>query len=353
MNPVDRRKFLHVAAAAAVTASAAGAAEKKVRLGIFGTQHGHLRSKMRALAANSDYEVVCVHEPDEPIRKQRQEDKRFAGIKFVGESEILGDDSLDVILVECRIWEAISWGNKVLDAGRHLHLEKPPSPELEPFRKLVEKAKSKKRVLQLGYNYRFHPGILAAIDAAKKGWLGDAYLLRATMNSDRSPDGRALEARYPGGAFFELCGHMVDRTVELWGRPEKVTSFLRHDTSAPDTLKDNTLAVLEYDKSMAIVSTAANMANGSAHRSFELVGTDGSFFIQPISGDRTMTVNMRVARGPYKKGWQEIPLAPHPYDKYEMEALAHAIRTGEPLKYGYDHELLVHETLLRASGHMT
>ena len=353
MNPVDRRRFLQVAGSAAASATATRGAAHKIRVGIFGTQHGHLRSKMRALRANSDYEMVSVHEPDEPVSKQRQADESYAGLKFVGESEILGDDSLDLIVVECRIWQAIPWGNRVLDAGRHLHLEKPPSPDMAPFQKLVDKAKSKKRVLQLGYNYRFHKGFLAAIEAAKKGWLGDAYLLRATMNSDRTPAGRAIEARYPGGAFFELCGHMVDRAVELWGRPEKVTSFLRHDTSVPDTLKDNTLAVLEYDKSMAVISTAAKMANSGAHRSFELIGSDGSFFIQPIAGDRTMTVNMREARGPYKKGWHKIRLSPHPYDKYEFEDLARAIRTGDPLKHSYDHELLVHETLLRASGHMT
>ena len=53
----------------------------------------------------------------------------------------------------------------------------------------------------------------------------------------------------------------MDRAVELWGQPRKVTSFPRHDTSVPDDLKDNTQAVLEYDKSMAVISTAAKMAN--------------------------------------------------------------------------------------------
>ena len=353
MDPVNRRKFLQVAGSAAATASAATAAPDRIRVGILGTQHGHLRSKMRALLASGDYHVVAVHEPDETVRTQRQSEKRFSGVNFVSQDDLLGDDSLDMIVVECRIWQAIQWGNKVLDAGRHLHLEKPPSPDMEPFRQLVDKAKRKKRLLQLGYNYRHHKGILAAIEAARKGWLGDTYLLRATMNSDRSPEGRAIEARYPGGALFELCGHMIDRVVELWGRPAKVTPFLRHDTSEPDDLNDNTLAVLEYDKSMALVSTAAKMANSSEHRSFELIGTDGSFFIQPISGDRTMRVNMREARGPYRKGWQEILLAPHTNDKHEFEDFARAIRTGEPLKHSYDHELLVHETLLRASGHIT
>ena len=353
MSSVDRGKFLQVAGATAAAASSARATQKPIRVGFLGTQHGHLRSKLRALRANTDFDLVSVHEHDEALQKRIKGEERFAGLKWVSEDDLLADDSLDMIIVECKIWQAIPWGNKVLDAGRHLHLEKPPSPDLEPFKKLVDKAKAKKRILQLGYNYRFHEGISAALDAVRKGWLGDVYLMRATMNSNRSPEGRKIEARYPGGAFFELCGHMVDRAVALWGRPTKVTSFLRHDTSEPDDLKDNTLAVLEYDKSMALISTAAKMANSSAHRSFELIGTDGSFFIQPIAGDRTMRVNMAEARGPYKKGWQDIRLKPHPYDKYEFEDFANAIRTGEPLQYSYDHELLLHETVLRASGHMT
>ncbi len=357
MSEVDRRRFLRVAGSAAATVAAlpstARAVAKPIRVGVFGTQHGHVNSKMRALRANSDYEVVAVHEPDEGARTKRRSEKLFEGLKFIAEDDLLGDNSLDLIMVECRVWQAIPWGNKVIDAGRHLHLEKPPSPDLEPFRQLIEKAKRKRLLLQQGYNYRYHACISAAIEAAKKGWLGDAYLLRATMNSNRSKQGRAIEAKYPGGAFFELCGHMIDRAVELWGRPLKTTGFLRHDTSEPDDLKDNTLAVLEYDKSMAVISTAAKMANAGSHRSFELIGTEGSFFIQPIAGDRTLRVNMSKARGPYKEGWQDIQFEPHPYDKFEFEDMARAIRTREPLEYSYDHELLVHETLLRASGHIT
>ena len=63
-----------------------------------------------------------------------------------------------------------------------------------------------------------------------------------------------------------------------------------------------------------------------------------------------MKVGMREARGPYKKGWQEIKLERFPYDVQEFKDFARALRTGTPLKYSYDHELLVHETLLRASG---
>ncbi len=152
MSSVDRRRFLQVAGATAAAASSARTAEKKIRVGFLGTQHGHLRSKLRALRANPDFELVAVHEHDESLQKQIRDEERFAKLQWVSEDDLLADDSLDMIVVECKIWQALPWGHKVLDAGRHLHLEKPPSPDLEPFKRLVEKAKAKKRILQLGYN---------------------------------------------------------------------------------------------------------------------------------------------------------------------------------------------------------
>lgn len=351
MEHQERRIFLKAVGAAALS-SRARPATGRIRVGIFGIQHGHLQSKLRALKQLPEFEVVAVHEPDDGLRLRRQMDGMFSGLKWVGEEALLNDSSIQMVVVEGRIWDAIPWGAKVLAAGKHLHLEKPPSPDLTPFARLVDEARRKKLLLQLGYNYRFHPCMNAALNAAREGWLGDVYLLRATMNSDRGPEQRQLEATYPGGAFFELAGHMVDRAVELFGRPNEVHSFLRHDTSIADALADNTLAVMEFDKALAVISTAARMPNSGAHRSFELIGTGGSFFIQPISGERTMRVNMRQARGPYREGWQEIKFRPHLYDVEEFKDFARAIGAGEPLKYSYDHELLVHETLLRASKHI-
>jgi hypothetical protein len=36
----------------------------------------------------------------------------------------------------------------------------------------------------------------------------------------------------------------------------------------------------------------------------------------------------------------------------DFAELARAIQNKQPLKHSYDHELLLHETLLRASGEM-
>lgn len=148
--------------------------------------------------------------------------------------------------------------------------------------------------------------------------------------------------------MFELGGHMIDRVVAFYGRPERVRPWLRHDTSIPDTVKDNTLAVLEYPKALALV--VSSNRDAASHRSFEVIGTDGSIMIDPMEPAPALRIQMREARGPYRKGVQQTNYPPQPRFVHDFQDLARSIQTGVPLKYSYDHELLLHETLLRASG---
>ncbi len=186
---------------------------------------------------------------------------------------------------------------------------------------------------------------MAAIDAAQKGWLGEVFMVRGTMNSDRDAEQRAAEAHYKGGGLFELSGHVIDRVVEVLGRPRAVKSWLRHDTSTPDKLADNNVAIFEYDKALAVITQSAKMSGAGDHRSFEILGTDGSFVLNPESNPPRMRVNMRKPKGPYKEGWQDIAIPPQPRFVGDFKELARAIKSGQPLKLSYDHELLLQETL--------
>ncbi|MBM3739741.1 MAG: Gfo/Idh/MocA family oxidoreductase [Acidobacteria bacterium] len=346
---MDRRKFLHGAAATAMAASTG----QRIRAGVLGTKHGHTTGKLNAMRNSPDYEVTSICENDPAARARAQSNPQFKGLRWVEEDQLLGDPSLNLIVVQCSVWEALPWGKKVIDAGKHLHLEKPPGNSWTGFKELVEAARSRKLLLQTGYLWRNHEGVNAAIDAARKGWLGEVHLVRATMNSDRDAPQRAVEAKYKGGGLFELSGHVIDRTVDLLGRPERVQSWLRHHTSTPDNLADNNVAVFEYKKALAIIMQSAKMAGAGDHRSFEVIGTDGTFMVYAESSPPRMHVHMRKAQGPYKAGWQWIDLPPQPRFIGDFKELARALKSGTPLKHSYDHELLLHETLLRASGEIS
>lgn len=350
---MQRRQFLNQAGILAASSLAGNAATSyPIKVGMLGTQHSHTIGKLKVMRASADYQVVAACENDPAAKAQAGKDPAFEGIRWLKEDELIQDPSIQLIVVECWIWEAIPWGKKVIAAGKHLHLEKPPGNKWEPFKEMMEEARRKKLLLQTGYLWRFHPGLVSAIEAAQKGWLGDIYLVRASMDSDRGSVEREREARFKGGGLFELGGHVIDRTVELLGRPTKVQTWLRHDTGAADKLADNNLAVLEYGKALAIITQAAKSPGSSEHRYFEIVGSDGSIMVFPETTPPRMRVYLRKAQGPFQAGAQEVTLPPQPRFVADFQELARALKTGQPLKHSYDHELLLQETLLRASGEL-
>ncbi len=333
---MQRRDFLAAAAMAP-------AAPSKIKSALFGTRHSHARGKLKAMLDNPAYEVVGVCEPEEAAWQRVRE---MHAHRRLSEKELLEDPSIQVVAVETEVWNSLPCGLKVVAAGKHLHIEKPPSNELAPFRELIEEARRRQLLVQQGYIWRFHHGVSRAIEAAKNGWLGKVHLMRGAIHTDLGDQSRPPLARYKGGMMFELGCHQIDRMCDLFGRPTSVRSWLK---KGGDNLADNTLAVFEYDDALAVITSSARMAGSSQHRSFEVIGTDGSVLVQPVEPGTRMRVSMRTPRGSYKAGWQEIDMPPQPRYAGDFADLARAIQTKTPLKFSYDFELLVQETVLRAS----
>jgi predicted dehydrogenase len=148
--------------------------------------------------------------------------------------------------------------------------------------------------------------------------------------------------------MFELGSHLVDATVRLLGKPRSVTPFLRRHGRSDDTLKDNNIAVLEYERATAVLCNTALHRSGTPARSFEVLGTNGTAALQPIEPP-TLAIDLAEASGPYQKGLQKPPLPP--YQRYvgDLIELAAAARGERPLSVSLEDELLVAETLLRVS----
>ena len=343
---MNRRHFMLASVAMPALASQLRA---PIRSGLWGTEHGHTTGKLKAMQTSPDYEMVGVAESDPAQRAKVEKSPAYAGLRWMSESEMLADARIQLIVAQCSVWDALPMGHRVIDAGKHLHLEKPPGNDWKSFQELVEKARKKNLLVQTGYVWRHHEGVNAALDAARQGWLGDILLVRGMMNADRDAPQRAVEAKYKGGGLFELGGHVVDRMVDLLGRPKAVKSWLRHHSSVNDTLNDNSVAVFEFDRSLAILTQTTNQAGAGDQRSFEIIGSDGTFIVHPEANPPRMRVYMRKAQGKYNAGWQDIALPPQPRFTGDFQELARALKSGQPLRLSYDHELLLHETLLRAS----
>ena len=82
--------------------------------------------------------------------------------------------------------------------------------------------------------------------------------------------------------FSEGC-HLVDRVIDVFGKPLKVTGFLRHESPLKDGLADNGLAVFECASAIAAVSVAAFQPNRGKYRRLEIVGSNGVARVEPYS----------------------------------------------------------------------
>ena len=317
-------------------------AAQPLKLGFLGATHSHFSGKLEVVRANAEFDLIGVAEESPAGRQACQK----LGAKLVPQSELL--EQCQVIAVESDVRDHARHGLLVLKAGKHLHLEKPPGATLAEVEQLVALARANKLVLQTGYMWRYHPGFQRIFEAVRQGWLGEVFLVRASIHNHLAQGRRKEWDEFKGGALFELGSHLIDAVVRLMGPPKTVTSLLRQHGHG-DPLKDNNLAIFEYPKAWALVVNTALQPSSSPQRSFEVLGTNGSATLRPIEPP-TLEIELVKAAGPYSSGTQKIPL-PN-YKRYEADFahLADAVRGIRRLPDSLEVELHVQEALLRASG---
>ena len=347
---MNRREFLQTSLGAAALAAApiylhaadAGAGKQRLPIGFLGATYSHGPDKIKLALSSPDWEFVGVRETTDAGRKTCAK----LGAKLVSQDGLF--QRARVVAVESEVRDHAAHALLALKAGKHVHLEKPPAMKLADMREVVALAREKKLLLQTGFMWRHNPGFSAIFEAARQGWLGDVFMVRGFISNNLAPARRPEWGEYPGGSMFELGSHLVDAIVRLLGKPKAVTPFVRHHGKFEDSLKDNNVAVLEYDHATAVLINTALQAGAMPQRSFEVLGTNGTATLQPIEPP-ALTIELAKPAGLYQKGAQKVPLPA--YQRYEADftELAAAVRGERPLSVSLDDELLVAETVLRVS----
>ena len=347
---MNRRDFLRAssggaAATAGLALTAATAADPKppIAIGFLGSTYSHGPDKIRLALSSPDWRLIGVHEPSEAGRAAAA----ALGARLISQDELLA--AAEVVAVESEVRDHASHALVALQSGRHVHLEKPPAHDLDALRAVVAAARQRDRLLQVGFMWRYHPGFQAIREMVRRGWLGDVFQVRGFVAS-RVPAARRQEwAEFKGGAMFELGCHLVDATVRLLGRPRSVTPILRRHGRFDDTLADNNVVVLEYDRATAVLTNTALQAGGSPQRSFQVLGSNGTATLMPLEPP-ALRVDLVDAAGPYRQGPQDV-LMPE-YRRYvgDFAELAAAVRGEATLSATLDDELAVGETVLQAAG---
>lgn len=322
---------------------------ERIKIGQIGVGHAHADGKMDVYRDSADYEVVGVVESDPDLRHAAQSRATYRDLPWMTQEQLLNVPGLKAVAVETRVPDLLDTAETCIDAGLHIHLDKPAGTSLPHYKRILDSAARQHLLVQMGYMYRYSPAVVMLREFLQKGWLGEPFEVHTVMSKVVPPASRKGLATFSGGMMFELGCHITDLVIGVLGAPEAVTPFHQHAAAIDDSLEDNMLAVLTYPQALATVKSSAMEVEGFSRRQFTVCGTEGTFHIQPL--DRPdVRLALSQPRDGYTRNYQTVPFGD--YDRYVGDAadMAKIIRGEKDSDFSYDHDYTVQTTLLRASG---
>ncbi len=336
---------------------------EKIKIGQIGICHEHAQGKMDTLRRHlSDvYEIVGVvddrssHTARVPIGESHL--KSYEGLKWMTEDELLSYPGLQGVMVETTNGDLVPTALRCMKRGLPMHMDKPGGEDMNLFRQLLAGCKERNLPLQMGYMFRVNPAMQWSRKAIRNGWLGDIFEIQASMSHDYGGEEyQKYIGSFKGGIMFNLGCHLIDAIIPMMGRPEKVTSFLKSAPGYDPAIKNNCVAILEYPHATVTLRACSKEVNGSPRRNLKICGTRGTLELCPQERFDGQSLEMRLTLA---EGNEAYPAGTHTLgfgvvrDRYEeqLRELAQIIRGEIKNPYTYEHDELVQEVLLAASGY--
>jgi predicted dehydrogenase len=141
----------------------------------------------RNFAELADLAWLCDADPGKaPVAE------RYPGARFTTSfDDLLADDSLDAVVVATPVPTHFELARRVLGAGKHVLVEKPPAMRAVEMDELCALAEERDRVLMPGHLLLYHPGVQrvkAMVDAGELGQVLCVYGNRQNLGIIRADE---------------------------------------------------------------------------------------------------------------------------------------------------------------------
>lgn len=188
---------------------------------------GLIGAKRAAALAPGDELVGCY---DIDARAAQRLAERHGGTACPSLEELLArrPDVVVVATVHNRLAEI---AGQALQAEAHVLVEKPAGISTAEIDRLIEHQRGSGRLVKVGFNHRFHPGIARAAQEVHSGVHGPLMHLRARYGhggrTGYDREWRAEPARSGGGELVDQGMHLLDLTHWLAGPLPLHSALLR------------------------------------------------------------------------------------------------------------------------------
>jgi predicted dehydrogenase len=211
-------------------------------------------------------------------RRTDEAAKRYPGITtYRSVEEMLADPSLDLIVVTTPSGTHFEIARQVIEAGKHVVVDKPMAPRSEEIAELMALAAQRGVHLIPFHNRRWDGDVMTVQNVLREGVLGRLVYMESRM--DRWSPGATRrpwknDAAQGGGVLLDLGTHLVYVALVLFGKPQGVSAEIDRERDG-EGADDFFTVRLRYPRLR--VTLASNLLSSPPGPRFLLRGTKGNF----------------------------------------------------------------------------
>lgn len=267
--------------------------------------------------AHPGYELSAIVERHNHDSKERYPEAKL----YRSVDELCADKELQLIVVNTPTHLHFEQAKMVLQAGKHLVIEKPFAVTVKEAEELTALAAKNKLFISVYQNRRYDGDYRAVKNVIQQGLLGE--LREAEIRYDRYRPAfggkQHKEGDMPGaGILFDLSPHLVDQAIQLFGFPKAVFADIwkmREDVVAPDYFE-----ILFYYDKLRVRLKATCIARETTY-AYTLHGMKGSFLQQRSDMQEQQ---LQAGEKPSLENWCPAPASP--------DGLLHTEINGEVIR---------------------
>lgn len=325
---------------------------KKIKVAQIGTNfYSHGPFIWDTLKNLSDtYELAGYALPENERERLPKQAAHFDGYQEFSVETLLNDPTIDAIIVETDEIYLTKYALMAAKAKKHIHMEKPGSPNLEEFEELIATVKANKLVFHMGYMYRYNPCIVDLLAQVKAGALGEILSVEAQMNCTHPKAVREWLQELPSGMLFFLGCHLIDMIYSIQGKPQEIIPLSCSTELEGVNSKDFGMVIMKYPHGVSVAKTTDVQIGGFARRSLVVTGSKKTVEVCPLEMYGAGELQFSTMTTYENESWADRgqTVESEQFGRYDamMEGFASFVKGEKENPYTYDYELELYKILL-------
>jgi predicted dehydrogenase len=192
--------------------------------------------------------------------------------------ELFAAEDIDLVVVNTPSPTHFDYARKALEAGKHVVIDKPFTATSKDAEILIDIAKRKNLVLTVFHNRRWEGELIAmkqVVDQKLLGKLIDGEFRFERFKNKPNPKAHKEEPLLGNGLMYELCTHLIDQALLLFGTPKAVYAEICIEREFSKI--DDYCAVTLYYENQFRLLIKSSLLVADIGPSYILNGHEGSF----------------------------------------------------------------------------